>query len=539
MTSLINLHHRKVVRFLLSLLIILYSTIIYAQVPVVNGLGQIECVKGCGTGGGGASGTVDIVAVNGNAIVGANLPVTFSNASINIGNFPATQTVSGSVSISNFPLTFGITQTGSNNDVDVLTLPAITIQNTGFNVNNIPHVIVDTAPSTAITNANLDAPLSGLITSATYTGRTPAGASPANGESNTNTALSRIGAYNFIFNGTSWDRWTGSTSVSNFPATQNIIQPDKTNTGTLTAAAQSVTLVTPATCTTSINVLGTWVGTLVFFGINGNGTSLPIYAYNTSTKILEAVVSVNGDWVLPSAGYSTIGVNANAWTSGTATIGLIASRGCNTVELTGPLPPGGNIIGGVNQSGTWTVQPGNTANTTAWLVNGPTLTKGTQGSNGYTTQDLKDAGRTIVTLNAERVVPILTTDTIVTVAKLVGDTVTAGVTTYQVTSGKTLRLQYIHISLTPSSTTLGVIQVRLRTLSSGACTVAAGLKVMEWELGNPGTATQVANAANVRLDAPFPDGVEFSGSTRNICISMNALAAAAQTVTISLVGYEY
>lgn len=169
----------------------------------------------------------------------------------------------------------------------------------------------------------------------------------------------------------------------------------------------------------------------------------------------------------------------------------------------------------------------------------PTLTKGTQGATGLSIQELKDSGRTIVTLTAERVVPVLTTDTIVTFIKLVGDTVTTAQTTYQVTSGKTLRLQSLSISLTPSSTTLGLIQVRLRTLSSGACIVATGLKVGVWEIGNPGTATQVVNAANTREDIVFPDGMEFSGATRNICISMNALAAAAQVVTITLIGYEY
>lgn len=169
----------------------------------------------------------------------------------------------------------------------------------------------------------------------------------------------------------------------------------------------------------------------------------------------------------------------------------------------------------------------------------PALTKGTQGATGISTQDIKDAGRTLVTLTAERVVPILTTDTVVTVTKLVGDTVTAGVTTYAVTSGKTLRLGALSISLTPSSTTLGVVQVRLRTLASGACTVAAGVKVGVWEIGNPGTATQVANAANVREDIVFSEGLEFSGATRNVCLSMNALGAAAQTVTLTLLGYEY
>ncbi len=46
----------------------------------------------------------------------------------------------------------------------------------------------------------------------TYTGRMPAGASPADNESNTNTALSRIGGYTFVFDGTPWDRWTGAVT---------------------------------------------------------------------------------------------------------------------------------------------------------------------------------------------------------------------------------------------------------------------------------------------------------------------------------------
>ena len=42
----------------------------------------------------------------------------------------------------------------------------------------------------------------------------------------------------------------------------------------------------------------------------------------------------------------------------------------NRVSVTTALPAGGNTVGNVNaiQSGTWTMQPGNTANTTPWLV---------------------------------------------------------------------------------------------------------------------------------------------------------------------------
>jgi len=75
-------------------------------------------------------------------------------------------------------------------------------------------------PISGTITANLGS-LNGLFLDATFTGRMPAGASPANGESNTSTSLSRIGGYNFIYNGSTWDRWTGAvTGSGNFTVTQ-------------------------------------------------------------------------------------------------------------------------------------------------------------------------------------------------------------------------------------------------------------------------------------------------------------------------------
>lgn len=51
-----------------------------------------------------------------------------------------------------------------------------------------------------------------LLLDATYTGRMPAGASPADNESNTITALSRIGNFNFVFDGATWDRAPGNSA---------------------------------------------------------------------------------------------------------------------------------------------------------------------------------------------------------------------------------------------------------------------------------------------------------------------------------------
>ncbi len=60
--------------------------------------------------------------------------------------------------------------------------------------------------------------------------------------------------------------------------------------------------------------------------------------------------------------------------------GLFAQQqfsGGQSVTISGALPTGANTIGAVTQSGTWTVQPGNTANTTAWKVDGSAVTQPT------------------------------------------------------------------------------------------------------------------------------------------------------------------
>lgn len=69
--------------------------------------------------------------------------------------------------------------------------------------------------------------------------------------------------------------------------------------------------------------------------------------------------------------------------SGSATITGALPAGNNNigdVDLASAIPTGANVIGGVTQSGTWTVQPGNTANTTAWKVDGSAVTQPVSGT---------------------------------------------------------------------------------------------------------------------------------------------------------------
>lgn len=354
-----------------------------------------------------------------------------------------------------------------------------------------------------------------------------------------------------------------------FQATQPVSGTVTANAGTGTLAVSAASLPLPTGAATSVKqpALGTagaasadvitvqGVASMTKLLVTPDSVALPLHQSANIDQIGGATLTIGQQLaaasipvILPAATVTTLTPPTTVTvTQATGTnLHTVTDSGTTTVTQA----TGTNLHAVLDSTSTTAVTQATAANLNATVVQATpaslqatvthlTLTKGTQGSTGVSTQDLKDAGRTLVTLTAERVIPILTTDTIVTFSKLVGDTVTATQTTYAVTSGKTLRLQYMTISLTPSSTTLGVVQVRLRTLSSGACTVAAGVRVAGWEIGNPGTATQVANASNQREDIMFPDGMEFSGATRNICISMNALAAASQTVTISLVGYEY
>lgn len=81
--------------------------------------------------------------------------------------------------------------------------------------------------------------------------------------------------------------------------------------------------------------------------------------YNTG----DSMVAVFSCSVYPSAGTITVAFD------GTTPVNVIGTVPVSISSLPS-LVAGAATIGAVNQAGTWTVQPGNTANTTPWLVTG-------------------------------------------------------------------------------------------------------------------------------------------------------------------------
>ena len=128
-------------------------------------------------------------------------------------------------------------------------------------------------------------------------------------------------------------------------------------------------------------------------------------------------------------------VTANA---GTGNFTVVQATGTNlhTVLDSGTLTSITNAV---------TVAQATPANLQA-TVTQQTITKGTQGSTGVTTQDLKDAGRTFITFTADAIVGV-TTEALVSFTLNKAGTTTAAQTNYTITSGKTLRIQVFSSSV--------------------------------------------------------------------------------------------
>lgn len=163
--------------------------------------------------------------------------------------------------------------------------------------------------------------------------------------------------------------------------------------------------------------------------------------------------------------------------------------------------------------------------------------KGSQpvNSTALSVQNLKDSGRSIVTLLADGVTPA-TAETLITLNQIKAGVQTAGVTTYAITAGKLLRLQSFACTLTAGAAT-NRVRVALRLNTAGACTAASNPLGPALEL-SPAYGTAAAAQGGAYGMIPFPDGLDLTGTSWNICMSENA-AAASGTLTCSLTGFEY
>lgn len=122
----------------------------------------------------------------------------------------------------------------------------------------------------------------------------------------------------------------------------------------------------------SLQLYGTWSGNVQVqvSDDNTNWTPTLLSQSGNPASTPQATVSVNNVYVGDFEG-KYVRVEATSNNSGTIQANFFLMDGPSNDQngrYVGLLT-GSNVIGAVTQSGTWTVQPGNTANTTPWLVN--------------------------------------------------------------------------------------------------------------------------------------------------------------------------
>lgn len=224
---------------------------------------------------------------------------------------------------------------------------------------------------------------------------------------------------------------------------------------------------------------------------------------------LSTSTSIIGDYRINTAGYKSVRARVSSFTSGSITV-----KGYASVIAGHPTTINSNII------------------------TAPAIIKNNQGTTGFSTQDLKDSGRSHVTFYA--LVPVLSTatDTLQTLtATRAGATVTATTTPAVVTTGKTFRVTKISASYVATATS-GFAMVRFRFNNAGLVSITSPISTT-FTVGSDNPAT--ANASDIVV-IPFSEGMEFASGT-GVGFSVQGFAAATPTATgyvlVSVIGYEY
>lgn len=198
-----------------------------------------------------------------------------------------------------------------------------------------------------------------FLLDATYTGRMPAGASPADNESNTITTLSRIGTFGYAFDGATWDRIRGDSTdglLVNLGVNNDVVQTTASNLnmrpdtsgatgaappsradfiGGLSSGATGGLVQGIAVCDTFVNVnVSTATTTLLVTGVSGR--HVRICAINLVTVSANTVALISGTGA--TCGTGTTGMNggttaATGW-SFAATGGLTQGSGLGMINQT-------------------------------------------------------------------------------------------------------------------------------------------------------------------------------------------------------------
>jgi hypothetical protein len=245
-------------------------------------------------------------------------------------------------------------------------------QSTGSNL----HVDVDNFPATtAVTQSTSPWVVSGTVTSNQGTAAALSGAWPVEVTDGTNVLGTSTHPIRIDPTGTTTQPVSGTVSVSGTVGVTQSTSPWVVS-GTVTANAGTGTFQTNVTnASIPVTQSGSWTVT-ANAGTNLNTSALAldtsvngILVAQGATTSGESGPLIQGAVTTSSPSYTTAKTNPLSLTTAGA-LRVDASATTQPISGTVTANQGGSWTVAATESGTWTVQPGNTANTTAWLVTG-------------------------------------------------------------------------------------------------------------------------------------------------------------------------
>lgn len=319
---------------------------------------------------------------------------------------------------------------------------------------------------------------------------------------------------------------SGSTTVVTGNVT--VIQPTGTN---LHTVIDSGTITTVSTVTNLSQLAGQAIS--MNTGVRDAGTQRVTIATNDVVPVSQSggwSVSQSGSWTL-SAGSALIGkVSIDQTSPGTA----------NAIDL--KTIAGGSSIStsnGVANAGT--IRVAIASDNTAFTVNigtPPTLTKGTQGSTGFSVQNLIDAGRTAKrfytvggaagSTGAEQAFNLTASSQ---------DSATTNSSDFTPSNGKTFRITAVMFATRGHSTaTAQVTTFSIRMNTAGAVGTTSTPILLQARCATPATAL-----AWDRIYIEIPEGIEIYGDgTKRWGVTTNSTYTTnAPTLDVMIIGYEY
>jgi hypothetical protein len=151
---------------------------------------------------------------------------------------------------------------------------------------------------------------------------------------------------------------TGSGTISAVNAVPN-------GPGAATANSTVEITVKPGASTAVVQTVGAFTGTLNFQGTVDGSNWITILAAITRANgaVVQNIASAQGIYSVKIAGYLKFRMSASALSAGTPVVSIIQTRAEAQTSMDYGLPPGGQVIGSVGQSGTWTLTPSSNAGT--------------------------------------------------------------------------------------------------------------------------------------------------------------------------------